>query len=47
MVEFADLFEGLPKLVVVAQPAAHFLDLFVAKAELASACPLSLKFVIR
>ena len=37
MIEFADLFEGLPELVVVAQPAAHFLDLFAAQAELAGA----------
>src|ERR1700752_545222 len=35
MVEFANLFEGLSQLVVVAQPATHFLDLFAAQAELA------------
>ena len=37
MVEFADLFEGRPELVIVAQPAAHLLDLFAAQAELAGA----------
>ena len=37
MVEFADLFKRLPELVVVAQPAAHFLDLLAAQAELAGA----------
>jgi hypothetical protein len=37
VVELAHLFEDLPQLVVVAQPAAHLLDLFAAKAELAGA----------
>jgi hypothetical protein len=37
VVELADLFERLPQPVVVAQPAAHFLDLLAAQAELAGA----------
>jgi hypothetical protein len=37
VVELADFFEGLFELVVVAQPAAHILDLFAAQAELAGA----------
>src|SRR6516164_11476207 len=37
MVEFADLFEGRSQLVVVVQPAAHFLDLFAAQTELTGA----------
>jgi hypothetical protein len=39
MIEFADLFEGLLELVVVAQPAAHFLDLFAAMVRTHSGCP--------
>ena len=37
MVELADLFQGLPQLVVVAQPVAHFLDLLATQAELTGA----------
>jgi hypothetical protein len=37
MVELADLFEGLPELVVIAQPAADFLNLLTAQAELPGA----------
>jgi hypothetical protein len=37
MVDLADLFESLPQLVVIARPAAHFLNLFAAQAELTGA----------
>src|SRR6516165_10683396 len=37
MVELADRLQRLPQLVVIAQPAAHFVDLLAAQAELAGA----------
>jgi hypothetical protein len=35
MVELADRLQCLPQLVVIAQPAAHILNLFAAQAKLA------------
>jgi hypothetical protein len=34
MIEFADLLEGLPQLVIIAQPAAHLVYLSATEAEL-------------